>query len=146
MGGKLKLQLRRLRQIQMPRKMMSAAKPFDRFQFERNGFFVVDKYSPASGPLIFNRIIGLKESGLKKDENVAAASRSRKEEQAKHAAEKEAKRKLDPKQMFRSQTDLYSKFDDDGVPTHSAEGETLPKSRVKKLKQEWEKQKRIFGS
>jgi len=127
-------------------KSMSEAKPFDRFQFERNGFFVVDKYSPAKGPLVFNRIIGLKESGLKKDENVAAASRSRKEEQAKQAAEKEAKKKLDPKQMFRSQTDLYSKFDDDGVPTHSAEGEALPKSRVKKLKQEWEKQNRIFES
>eukprot|EP00405_Crypthecodinium_cohnii_P013917 CAMPEP_0206448342 /NCGR_PEP_ID=MMETSP0324_2-20121206/17408_1 /ASSEMBLY_ACC=CAM_ASM_000836 /TAXON_ID=2866 /ORGANISM="Crypthecodinium cohnii, Strain Seligo" /LENGTH=747 /DNA_ID=CAMNT_0053917453 /DNA_START=38 /DNA_END=2281 /DNA_ORIENTATION=- len=123
---------------------LGASKPFDRFQFERNGLFVVDKYSPAGGPLIFNRIIGLRESGLKKEENVASAARSRKDEQAKQAAEKEAKKKLNPKDMFRSQTDLYSKFDDDGVPTHSADGEPLPKSRVKKLKQEWDKQKKIY--
>jgi len=129
---------------------MSSAKPMERFQFERNGFFIVDKYSPASGPCIFNRTIGLKESGLKKEES-ATASRSRKDEQAKQAAEKEAKKKLDPRQMFRTQTDesgkpLYTKFDDDGVPTHDQAGEPLNKTRFKKLKQEWEKQKKVFGS
>merc|ERR1711920_562698 len=121
---------------------MSAASPFDRFQFERSGFFVVDKYSPALGSLIFNRIVGLREGGAKPDKN--ALKKSRKEEQAKQAAEKEARRKLDPKLMFRSQTDLYSKFDSFGIPTHGADGEALPKSRVKKLKLEWERQKKIF--
>eukprot|EP00415_Alexandrium_ostenfeldii_P001451 UN1451 len=123
---------------------VSGVKPMDRFQFERNGFFIVDKYGPAAGPFIFNRTIGLKESGLKKEES-ATASRSRKDEQAKQAAEKEARKKIDPRQMFRTQTDeqgkpLYSKFDDDGVPTHDQSGEPLNKTRFKKLKQEWEKQ------
>lgn len=125
---------------------MSSCKPMDRFQFERNGLFVVDKYSPSTGPMVFNRIIGLKESGLKKEENKDSAARSRKDEQAKQATEKEAKKKLDPKQMFRSETDVYSKFDDDGVPTHGVDGEPLPKSRIKKLKTEWEKQTKLFAS
>jgi len=126
---------------------LSSAKPMDRFQFERNGFFIVDKYSPSGGPIIFNRTIGMKESGLAKEE--ANTGRSRKEEQAKQAAEKEAKKSLDPREMFRSQNDdegkpLYTKFDDDGVPTHDQSGEPLNKTRVKKLNLEWTKQKKIF--
>jgi len=125
---------------------LSEAKPFDRFQFERNGFFVVDKYSTPGGPLVFNRTIGLKESGLKKEEQVVAMARSRKEEQDKQKAEKEMKKSIDPRQMFRTQTDLYSKFDDDGIPTHDKNGEAINKTRFKKLKQEWEKQKKLFES
>jgi len=128
---------------------LSAARPMDRFQFERNGFFIVDKYSPAAGPLIFNRTIGMKENSIKAEESVTAVSRSRKEEQAKQAAEKEARRKIDPRQMFRTQVDdqgkpLYTKFDDDGIPTHDQNGEALNKTRFKKLKQEWEKQRKVF--
>lgn len=118
--------------------------PGERFQFERNGFFVVDKYSKAGEP-IFNRIIELKKSGLDREEDVKAAGRSRKDEQAAAAAAKEAKKNIDPREMFRSQTDLYSKFDDDGIPTHDAEGAPLNKTRCKKLKQEWEKQNKIFS-
>ncbi len=53
---------------------------------------------------------------------------------------------LDPRDMFKSQTSLYSKFDEDGVPTHDAEGKELSKSGIKKLKKEWEKQKQLFES
>eukprot|EP00933_Yihiella_yeosuensis_P074152 TRINITY_DN8299_c0_g2_i1.p1 TRINITY_DN8299_c0_g2~~TRINITY_DN8299_c0_g2_i1.p1 ORF type:complete len:740 (-),score=186.15 TRINITY_DN8299_c0_g2_i1:497-2716(-) len=121
------------------------AKPGERFQFERTAFFVCDKYSKANS-LVFNRIVGLKESSAKPDKDASADARSRKDAQAKALAEKDAKKKLDPKDMFKSQTDLYSKFDDDGVPTHAADGEPLPKARIKKLKQEWEKQKKLFES
>merc|ERR1712060_902467 len=124
---------------------MSDAKPYDRFQFERNGFFVVDKYSTTGGPLVFNRTIGLKASGDKKQE-VDDIPRSRKEEQDKQRAEKEAKKSIDPRDMFRSQTDLYSQFDENGIPTHDHSGEPINKTRFKKLKQEWEKQKKLFGS
>ncbi len=53
---------------------------------------------------------------------------------------------LDPRDMFKSQTNMYSKFDEDGVPTHDAEGKELSKSGIKKLKKEWEKQKQLFES
>jgi len=117
---------------------IGAASPMDRFQFERNGFFIVDKYSKKGGPLIFNRTIGLKETA--KGDN----QRSRKDEQDKQKVEKDAKKKVDPRHMFKSETDQYSKFDDDGVPTHDRAGEALSKAKFKKLKAEWEKQKKVF--
>ena len=53
---------------------------------------------------------------------------------------------LAPQDMFKAQIDLYSAFDTDGVPTHNKEGEELSKSNIKKLKKEWEKQKKLFES
>ena len=46
--------------------------------------------------------------------------------------------------MFLNQTELYSKFDETGIPTHDAAGIELSKSLIKKLKKEQEKQKGIF--
>ncbi len=42
---------------------LARAQPEDRFQFERHGFFVADRLDhQAGGPLVFNRIAGLKDS------------------------------------------------------------------------------------
>jgi glutaminyl-tRNA synthetase len=41
---------------------LAAAKPFDRFQFVRNGFFCVDCRDSAEGQPVFNRIVTLKSS------------------------------------------------------------------------------------
>jgi glutaminyl-tRNA synthetase len=38
------------------------AKPEDRFQFEREGYFVADRYNHQPNNLVFNKIIGLKDS------------------------------------------------------------------------------------
>eukprot|EP01062_Namystynia_karyoxenos_P041192 TRINITY_DN29_c0_g1_i2.p1 TRINITY_DN29_c0_g1~~TRINITY_DN29_c0_g1_i2.p1 ORF type:complete len:843 (+),score=335.89 TRINITY_DN29_c0_g1_i2:88-2616(+) len=115
------------------------------FQFERSGYFVVDTES-APGKLVLNRTITLRASGLAKQEDSEAMKRSRKDEQARQAAEKAARKHVDPKDMFRGETDKYSQFDADGVPTHDAAGAEIPKAQVKKLKKEWEKQKKIFLS
>ena len=53
---------------------------------------------------------------------------------------------LAPQEMFKSQSDLYSQFDEDGVPTHDASGEKISKSGIKKLRKDWEKQKKLFES
>jgi len=53
---------------------------------------------------------------------------------------------ISPLDMFKSLTQLYSKFDENGIPTHDAAGEELSKSSVKKLKKEWEKQKALYES
>ena len=58
-------------------------------------------------------------------------------------AEKEAKAAQDPKTMFKDQTDKYSQFDSDGVPTHDAAGAELPKSAIKKLKKDWATQEKL---
>jgi hypothetical protein len=49
-----------------------------------------------------------------------------------------------PEEMYRNKTDLYSKFDTNGVPTHEADGKEISKSLSKKLQKEWEKQKRLY--
>lgn len=64
--------------------------------------------------------------------------------QARQAAEKEAKKNTRPEEMFLASTDLYSAFDDQGVPTTDKAGEPLSKNAIKKLKKEWDKQKKLY--
>ena len=52
--------------------------------------------------------------------------------------------KINPKEMFTSQTEKYSKFDEDGVPTHDHEGNAVTKSSLKNLRKQWEKQKELY--
>lgn len=70
--------------------------------------------------------------------------RLRLEEEARKKAELEAKAKINPAEMFLSQKDKYSKFDDNGIPTHDAAGEPLSKGQIKKLTKEQEKQRKLF--
>lgn len=54
-----------------------------------------------------------------------------------------------PEDMFKTDPEaskLYSAYDEEGIPTHDAAGEKLSKSTYKKLKKDWEKQKRLFES
>eukprot|EP00298_Acanthocystis_sp_HF-20_P013831 c20521_g1_i1.p1 GENE.c20521_g1_i1~~c20521_g1_i1.p1 ORF type:complete len:633 (+),score=217.46 c20521_g1_i1:2-1900(+) len=111
------------------------------YQFEREGYFVVDRDS-TSNKLVFNQTVSLSEAVSKKKES--DSSNSRKLDMIKQVAEKQKKMSIDPKEMFKSETDKYSQFDEDGVPTHDAEGAPLAKSGIKKLRKEWEKQKRLF--
>jgi cysteinyl-tRNA synthetase len=69
-------------------------------------------------------------------------------ELARRNAEKEAKAKINPKEMFlhvkREDGKLeYSQFDEFGVPTHDAEGVELPKNVIKKLKKEYAAQEKL---
>eukprot|EP00595_Chromulina_sp_UTEXLB2642_P003520 CAMPEP_0196765336 /NCGR_PEP_ID=MMETSP1095-20130614/8007_1 /TAXON_ID=96789 ORGANISM="Chromulina nebulosa, Strain UTEXLB2642" /NCGR_SAMPLE_ID=MMETSP1095 /ASSEMBLY_ACC=CAM_ASM_000446 /LENGTH=594 /DNA_ID=CAMNT_0042123213 /DNA_START=200 /DNA_END=1980 /DNA_ORIENTATION=+ len=115
------------------------------YQFERIGFFVIDRESDLpNNKFIFNLTVSLKDSkpvSSTGTEVNKGANKSRKEEQAKQLAEKLARKQISPNDLFRSQTDLYSLFDEDGVPTHDQLGEKLSKTTIKKLRKEWEKQK-----
>ncbi|QGX41183.1 glutamine--tRNA ligase/YqeY domain fusion protein [Permianibacter aggregans] len=46
---------------------LAEAKPEDRFQFEREGYFVADRFEHSGEKLVFNRTIGLKDSFAKLD-------------------------------------------------------------------------------
>jgi glutaminyl-tRNA synthetase len=46
-------------------KHLSGAKVFEKFQFERSGFFSVDPDTTVLGKLIFNRTVSLKEDSGK---------------------------------------------------------------------------------
>ena len=51
--------------------------------------------------------------------------------------------------MFISQTDKYSQFDEEGVPTHDNEGKPLSDKQIKKLQKLWttqdKKNKELIG-
>ena len=38
----------------------------------------------------------------------------------------------------------YSAWDEQGVPTKMADGNEVPKSQIKKLKKDWDRQKKLY--
>merc|ERR1712037_893588 len=74
---------------------------------------------------------------LREKEEKKMAEEKKKAEKAKKNAEAEAKqaeldakKRINPSEMFKSETDKYSKFDEKGIPTHNAKGEEIPKSQI----------------
>uniref|UniRef100_A0A8D2GG80 Cysteine--tRNA ligase, cytoplasmic n=1 Tax=Theropithecus gelada TaxID=9565 RepID=A0A8D2GG80_THEGE len=78
---------------------------------------------------------------------VEEEKRKKKEEAARRKQEQEAaklaKMKIPPSEMFLSETDKYSKFDE-GLPTHDAEGKELSKGQAKKVKKLFEAQEKLY--
>ena len=78
-------------------------------------------------------------------EAIAQQKREAKEKREREEAEKKAKlaeqAKISHKDMFR--TAEFSAWDEDGLPTKDKDGVDVPKSRGKKLKKEWERQKKL---
>ena len=66
------------------------------------------------------------------------------EEKSKTFAQKMARMSIDPKDMFRRQPDLYSRFDVLGLPTHDVSGIEIKKSILKKLMKDQEKQAKLY--
>ena len=60
--------------------------------------------------------------------------------------QREAQASIPPTEMFRSQTDKYSAFDEQGLPTHDAEGEPLSAKQRKKLQKLWQAQEKKYQS
>ncbi|CAL9702111.1 unnamed protein product [Knipowitschia caucasica] len=87
----------------------------------------------------------LKEKEEKKQ--LEEEKKRKKEEAAKKKQEQQmallAKMKIPPSQMFRSETDKYSTFDETGFPTHDAEGKELSKGQAKKLRKLYENQEKL---
>ncbi|KAI1943592.1 cysteinyl-tRNA synthetase [Ophidiomyces ophidiicola] len=77
-----------------------------------------------------------------REEKVARARKKQLEKEAreKEARERAEKGKISHLLMFR--TNEYSAWDENGLPTKDGDGNELPKSRAKKLKKEWERQKK----
>ncbi|XP_013185921.2 cysteine--tRNA ligase, cytoplasmic isoform X2 [Amyelois transitella] len=66
-------------------------------------------------------------------ERVEAEKQRKKQELLEAQRAKDEQKKIPPTEMFRRETDKYSKFDDKGLPTHDHEGKELSKGLVKKL-------------
>ncbi len=78
-----------------------------------------------------------------REEKAAQAQQKQREKEAKEkeALKKLEKGKLSHLEMFR--TNEYSAWDEEGLPTRDAAGEEIAKSRSKKLRKDWERQKKL---
>lgn len=80
-------------------------------------------------------------------EKRAAEKAAKREAQAKleaqKVAEREAKAKIAPKDLWKEDP-AYSQWDEEGIPTHNAEGEAISKSLKKKLTKQHEAQKKLY--
>nr|CAI5849666.1 unnamed protein product [Callosobruchus analis] len=85
-----------------------------------------------------------KEAKKKAEQEKAAEKEKKKAELAAAAAAKEAQKRIPPTEMFRKETDKYSKFDDDGLPTHDVDGKEISKGQIKKLQKLYEAQKKRY--
>lgn len=92
-----------------------------------------------------------KETLIKEREmKFAAIEEKRKEKEIAKAkqmleqANKEAKAKVPPSEMFRNEVDKYSKFDENGIPTHDASGEPISGAQIKKMKKAYNQQEKLY--
>ncbi len=118
------------------------------------------------------KLVGKEELARERQMRAEAEAATKKEaEQKKREAEerrrrREAGKKINPKDMFKAETDKYSKFDErvsetadvvvavfvtsglvlaQGIPTHNAEGEELTKSQLKKLLKLYQAQEKKYN-
>jgi len=80
----------------------------------------------------------LRESRVEREER-ENQKQTAKEQRAREAAIKADKGRQNHQEMFR--TEEYSAWDAEGLPTKDKEGKEITKSKAKKLRKEWEKQK-----
>jgi len=110
------------------------------------GVRLEDKEGQSAVIKLVDREILMKE----REEKIQREELLRKEKEAKAAAKasqeaaKEALRRLPPGEMFRAETDKYSKFDEKGLPTHDALGVEISKSQLKKLQKLYEAQDKLY--
>ncbi|OXU20446.1 hypothetical protein TSAR_012516 [Trichomalopsis sarcophagae] len=86
-----------------------------------------------------------REQKKRQEAEKAAEKEKKKAEAAAAAAAKEAQKKIPPKEMFRSETDKYSQFDKNGLPTHDVEGKEVSKGQLKKLQKLQQAQEKRYN-
>ena len=87
----------------------------------------------------------------REEKAAAAAEKARLKEEAQRAREKAeeekwAKAKVPPQDLYRNNTADFSAWDADGLPTKLADGSDVPKTQSKRLKKEWDRQKKLHES
>ncbi|EPB78809.1 cysteine--tRNA ligase [Ancylostoma ceylanicum] len=77
---------------------------------------------------------------------IEEARRLEKERKAAEKAEKEAAKRIPPQEMFcrGDEAKKYSKWDENGIPTHMSDGEEISKKQRKKLEKMWETQQKNY--
>ncbi|XP_058806033.1 cysteine--tRNA ligase, cytoplasmic [Phymastichus coffea] len=111
------------------------------------GVRLEDEECTGSRVKFVNKVELLKEREQKKRleaEKMAEKDRKKAEADA-VAAVKEAQKKILPKEMFKAETDKYSKFNENGLPTHDIEGKEISKGQLKKLQKLQQAQEKRYA-
>ncbi|CAO3616943.1 unnamed protein product [Cunninghamella echinulata] len=87
-------------------------------------------------------LIEAREKKLALQRERAAKKEAANAERERKRLEKLEKGRINPVDMFKN-NDEFSKFDEQGLPTHTKDGEEITKSRKKKLQKEWDSQKKL---
>merc|ERR1712128_346755 len=96
------------------------------------------------------KLVDKEELRKEKEEKKIAEEKKRLEKEAKKAeaaakqALLDAQKKIKPEDLFRSETDKYSKFDDKGTPTQLVDGAEVPKAQLKKLQKIYQAQEKKY--
>lgn len=93
------------------------------------------KFVPAT------ELIAAREEKAAKEREKLAQKEAARIAKEKADAERAEKAKLSPTDMFKSD-DRYSAWDEEGMPIKLKSGEEVPKSQLKKLRKDWERQKK----
>ncbi|KAF7266872.1 hypothetical protein GWI33_019804 [Rhynchophorus ferrugineus] len=111
------------------------------------GVRLEDKEDGSSAVKLVDRETLLKEREMKKkaEQDKLLEKERKKAELAAVQAAKDAQKKIPASEMFKSETDKYSKFDDKGFPTHDKEGKEISKGQIKKLQKLYQAQEKKYN-
>ncbi|KAG5898502.1 hypothetical protein JTB14_015506 [Gonioctena quinquepunctata] len=110
------------------------------------GVRLEDREGESSAVKIVDKDTLLKEKEEKKraEQERAAEREKKKAEMAAVAAAKEEQKKIPPSEMFKRESDKYSKFDENGLPSHDNEGKEISKGQLKKLQKLYQLQEKKY--
>lgn len=93
------------------------------------------------------KLVSKEELAREKEEKrrIEAEKQRKKQELLEAQKAKEEQKKIPPTEMFKRETEKYSKFDDKGLPTHDHRGEELSKGLVKKLQKLQQAQEKKYN-
>lgn len=112
--------------------------------FTNLGVYLDDR--PDNQPSLIKFIPAAELIAAREEKAALAAEKARKKEEARLAREKadleaREKAKVPPEEMFKND-ERYSAWDEQGMPTKTKDGSDVPKSQLKTLKKQWDRQKK----
>lgn len=88
-------------------------------------------------------LIAQREEKASKEREKAAQKEAARQARERQEEERKSKAKVSPLEMFKGD-ERFSEWDEEGMPTKMKSGEEVPKSQLKKLRKDWEKQKKLW--
>ena len=145
--SKLRDELRRIVSSQSPETKKAILSLTDRIRDEdltNLGVYLDDR--PDNQASLIKFVPAAELIAAREEKAAQAAEKARKKEEARLAREKaeleaREKAKVPPEEMFKGD-ERYSAWDEQGLPTKMKDGSDVPKSQLKGLKKQWDRQKK----